>query len=109
MRITEEIPATESAGKGKQYVSFGYTFNDTWKGEEVEIRFRFAKPNQAQIKQMQKMSAKDPGLASRNLLVNTVHPEDKAAFLAAAEEYPAVVSTLSTGIIRAVGVADLGN
>ncbi len=48
--------------------------------------------------------------AAKNLLLDIVHPDDKAAFTASMEEYPGIASTFASSIIKGVGIsAELGN
>lgn len=52
----------------------------------------------------------NPTQAARNLLLATIHPDDKERLTEALEEYPGIATTFSTALIRAVGIAaDLGN
>ncbi len=94
----------------KKYADFTHSFNDPWDDKDVEIICRFAKPTKAQIKQLQDKATKNPTLASRNLLVGTVHPEDKDKLLSALDDYPGVVTSFSAAMIKGVGItAELGN
>lgn len=81
-----------STPEARKYVAFSHTFEDPW-GEgdeesEVKCTFRFAKPNKVQIKRLQDTAAKNAANASRNLLLDTVHPDDKTALAQAMEDYP---------------------
>ncbi len=79
-------------------------------GEEVEVACRFAKPTKAQVARLQDGAGKSPAQAARNLLMGTVHPDDKDKLTQTLEEYPGVATSLSTAIIKGVGItADLGN
>lgn len=93
----------------KKYAVFEHSFMDAWTGAEVNVAFRFARPSATQIKMLQKQGAKDASLASRNLLMGTIHPDDKDSFLQSIEEHPGLVITFSSGIIKSIGTADLGN
>ena len=100
----------------RKYVSFSHTFADLWAGEstadaqDVTLAFRFAKPSKTQIQRLQDKAAKNAGQASRNLVLDCVHPEDKQALADAMEEYPGLSSTFATAILKGVGIsADLGN
>ena len=94
---------------GKKYARFEHNFVDAWEGTEKEFSFRFAKPTKTQIKMMQKTAVKDAAQAAQNLLVNIIHPDEKEALLSAADEYPGLITSFAGGIIKAVGIADLGN
>lgn len=92
-----------------QYAVFEHSFTDRWSEEEKEFSFRFAKPSKPQMQRMQQTAVKNSALAARNLLVEIVHPEEKEAFLAAADEYPGLITSYAGAVIKAVGIADLGN
>lgn len=94
---------------GKKYATFSHTFTDEWAGKEVELAFRFSKPTLLLIKAMQKQAPRDSARAARNLLVNTIHPDDKAEFLTAAEEYPGVMTSFGSAVVKAVGIGEVGN
>ena len=102
--------------ESRKYVSFSHTFADPWSGENAEdahdvtLTFRFAKPNQTQIQRLQDKAAKNAGQASRNLILDVVHPDDKQALSDAMEEYPGIATSFATAIIKGVGIsAELGN
>ena len=94
----------------RKYVAFPLTFSDPWEGKEVELSFRFAKTTNNEIRRLQDTAGKNASLASRTLLLSTVHPDDKESLLQAMEEYPGITTSYSGALITAVGVkADLGN
>lgn len=94
----------------RKYVAFPLTFSDPWEGKEVELSFRFAKPTKTEIRRLQDTAGKNASLASRTLLLSTVHSDDKDSLLQAMEDYPGITTTYSGALITAVGVkADLGN
>lgn len=102
--------------EGRKYVSFSHTFSDPWSGDsaddaqDVTLSFRFAKPNKTQIQRLQDKAAKNAGQASRNLVLDCVHPDDKQALTDAMEEYPGIATSFATAIIKGVGIsAELGN
>ena len=102
--------------ESRKYVSFSHTFADPWTGEtaedaqDVTLTFRFAKPNKTQIQRLQDKAAKNAGQASRNLVLDCVHPADKQALSDAMEEYPGIATSFATAIIKGVGIsAELGN
>ena len=97
--------------ENRKYVSFSHTFSDPWSGENAEeaqdvtLSFRFAKPTKLQIQRLQ-----DAGQASRNLVLDCVHPDDRQALTDAMEEYPGIATSFATAIIKGVGIsAELGN
>ena len=102
--------------ESRKYVSFSHTFADPWFGENAEdaqdvtLTFRFAKPNKTQIQRLQDKAAKNAAQASRNLLLDVVHPDDKQPLTDAMEEYPGIATSFATTIIKGVGIsAELGN
>lgn len=102
--------AKQSPELTRKYAAFPHSFRDPWEDVDVEMSFRFAKPTKTEIKRLQDTASKNPTQASRNLLLSTVHPEDKDKLTQAMDEYPGIATSYSTALIRAVGIsADLGN
>lgn len=94
----------------RKYAAFPHAFRDPWEDVDVEMSFRFAKPTKTEIKRLQDSASKNPTQAARNLLLSTVHPEDKELLTRAMDDYPGIATSYSTALIRAVGIsADLGN
>lgn len=105
-----------SEPENRKFVSFTHTFSDPWSGEnaedarDVSLSFRFAKPTKLHIQRLQDKAAKNAGQASRNLILDCVHPDDRQALTDAMEEYPGIATSFATAIIRGVGIsAELGN
>lgn len=102
--------STASPVSARRYVAFSHSFTDPWgaDGEETEVMlsFRFVKPNKAQIKRLQDTAAKNAANASRNLVLDTVHPDDKDALTQAMEDYPGLAATLSGAILKGVGISN---
>ena len=106
----------EAKETNRKYVLFSHTFADMWAGDsaddapEVTLSYRFAKPTKTQIQRLQDKAARNAGQASRNLVLDCVHPDDKQALTEAMKEYPGLSSTFATAILKGVGIsADLGN
>ena len=106
----------ETKETNRKYVLFSHTFADMWAGDsaddapEVTLSYRFAKPTKTQIQRLQDKAARNAGQASRNLVLDCVHPDDKPALTEAMVEYPGLSSTFATAILKGVGIsADLGN
>lgn len=106
----------ETKETNRKYVLFSHTFADMWAGDsaddapEVTLSYHFAKPTKTQIQRLQDKAARNAGQASRNLVLDCVHPDDKQALTEAMEEYPGLSSTFATAILKGVGIsADLGN
>lgn len=100
----------------RKYVKFTHSFDDPWAGEDAEdaktvsVTFRFAKPTKTQIQRLQDKAVKNSGQASRNLLLDVIHPEEREELLAKIDEYPGIATSFATAIIRGVGIsAELGN
>ena len=94
---------------GLKYATFEHTFTDKWEDVEKDFSFRFAKPTKMHIQRMQQTAGKNSAQAARNLLADIIHPEDKETFLSAAEAYPGLITSYAGAVIKAVGIADLGN
>lgn len=106
---TEITPST-TVSDSRKYAAFPHSFRDPWEGVDVELNFRFAKPNKMQVKRLEDSAGKSPARASRNLLLDTVHPDEKACLEARMDEYPGIAASYSTALIKAVGISnDLGN
>ena len=106
----------ETKETNRKYVLFSHTFADMWAGDsaddapEVTLSYRFAKPTKTQIQRLQDKAARTAGQASRNLVLDCVHPDDKQSLTEAMEEYPGLSSTFATAILKGVGISsDLGN
>lgn len=94
----------------RKYASFPLSFRDPWEEQDVELSFRFAKPTTTEVKRLQDTAGRNAAQAARNLLLATVHPEDKDRLVSVIEDYPGVVTTYSSAIIKAIGIsADTGN
>ena len=107
------MPDTQPAANPaltRKYANFTHSFRDPWADADVDMTFRFAKPTKGEIKRLQDTASKNPTQASRNLLLSIVHAEDKIALESAMEEFPGIATTLSTAIIKGVGISnELGN
>lgn len=94
----------------RKYAAFAHSFRDPWEEKDVELSFRFAKPTRMQIKRLSDTAGRNATQAARDLLIGTIHPEEKDELLAKLEEYPGLATSYSTALIKAVGIsADLGN
>lgn len=103
----EETGKTET---GKKYASFKHSFRDPWEDADVEMDFHFSKPTKTQIKRLTDTASRQPTQASRDLLLSTIHPDEKEALLTKLEDYPGLASSYSAVLLKSVGIsADLGN
>lgn len=105
-----------SQSDDRTFATMTHTFSDPWAGDgpedarDVTLTFRFAKPTKLHIQRLQDKAAKNAGQASRNLVLDCVHPDDKQALTDAMEEYPGIATSFATAIIKGVGItAELGN
>jgi hypothetical protein len=94
---------------GTAYKEVSHTWFDIWEDRDIAVSYRFAKPTAAHMKRLQATAAKNAEQASRNLLLDTIHPDDKDKFLADLESYPVLTTTFAGYIITACGAANLGN
>lgn len=95
---------------GRKYAKIPHSFRDIWEDRDVELEFRFAKPTKNDIKRLHDIAARNNMQASRNILLSTIHPEDKESLVQVMEDYPGVATSYATALIKAVGMsADLGN
>ena len=94
----------------KKYAAFSHTWNDPWEEKEITRDYRLAKPKREDINRFNKEVQKSPAVAQQNLVVATIHPDDKAACLADIEQWPGLLLTLANGLLKASGLSnDLGN
>ena len=102
--------------ENRKYVSFSHTFSDPWAGDTAEdpedetLTFRLSKPSKTQIQRLQDKASRNVGQASRNLVLDCVHPDDKQARPDAMEEWPGIAAGCATAIRQGGGIsAELGN
>ena len=96
--------------KSESYKTISHTWVDIFDDDkETSVSFRFARPSAAQVKRLQAGAVKNAGAASYQLLLDTIHPDDKDEFVKAQEQYPALTTTFSGVILKSCGLADLGN
>ena len=94
----------------RKFAAFPFSFRDPWEDTDVELNFRFAKPTRMQIKRLTDTASRNATQASRDLLLGTIHPDQKEELITKLEEYPGIATSYSTALIKAVGIsADLGN
>jgi hypothetical protein len=91
------------------YKEISHTWHDLWKEADISVSYRFARPTVSELKRMQHTAAKNASAAAQQLVLDTVHPDDKEKLLAVLEEYPLLATTLSTALIESCAVANLGN
>ena len=94
---------------GEKYVELKHSFLDRFKDEDVELAFRFKRPSVPQSNRVQKTALKNAGAAFKNLILETVHPDDKQGLQAALDDYPGLASTFGGALMGSCGFGDLGN
>jgi hypothetical protein len=110
MSKSNNVDTETAANDNREFASFAHSFRDPWKDAEVELNFRFARPTRTQIKRLSDTAGKNTLQASRDLLIGTIHPEEKDELLNKLEEYPGLSISFSSALIKTVGItADLGN
>jgi hypothetical protein len=92
-----------------QYVALRHSFLDRFAGEDVEVKFRFKRPSTQQANRVQKTALKNAATAFTNLIMETVHPDDKGALQEALRDYPGLASTFGGALMGSCGFGDLGN
>jgi len=97
-------------GGNVKYAVIRHSFRDPWEDAEVEVCLRFSKPTRVDVKRLTDTAARNAMQAARDLLISTIHPEDKEELTAKLEAYPGLATSYSTALIKGIGVsADLGN
>ncbi len=90
----------------EEYAVISFSFPDIWAKEEVEVSYRFARPTMAMIKRMQAAASKNPASASRDICLDTIHPDDKERFLQQSEKYPLIATSIGGQLVKACGLFD---
>lgn len=105
-----ETGKTAVRADDRKFAAFPHSFRDPWEDADVELSFRFAKPTKTQIKRLTDTAGRNATQASRDLLLGTIHPDDREELIATMDTYPGIATSYSTALIKAVGIsADLGN
>lgn len=89
------------------YVPFTVEFEDFGESE-ITRTYRFTKPTKPKIQRCQKDMVKSPDRAYRALVIDCVHPDDRADLRADIEEYPGLPATFGNEILRRSGFDSLG-
>lgn len=97
------------AVKDDKYVKLSHSFLDRFEAQDVELTFRFKRPNTQQANRVQKTALKNAAQAFKNLSLETVHPDDKPALEDALQKYPGLASTFGGALMGSCGFGDLGN
>ena len=116
-KITHETPVADILNHktdDRRFAAIPFEFKDLWAEDEnkreVTLNFRFAKPTKTQIKRVQDTAGRNSAQAARDLLISTIHPDDKDALLTSMDDYPGIATSYSTALLKAVGIsADVGN
>ena len=95
--------------KKSEYRELKHSFLDRFKDEDVEFIFGFKRPTTQQISRVQKTVLKNAGQAFRNLIMETVNPDQKESLKKALDEYSGLASTFGGALMASCGFGDLGN
>ncbi len=93
----------------KDYVELKHSFFDRFEGEDVTFAFSFSRPTTPQVSRVQKTVLKNAGQAFRNLILDTVKPDQKTDLAAALDKYSGLASTFGGALMSSCGFGDLGN
>ncbi len=93
----------------KRYKTLKHEFFDQFKSKDVAISARFRRPTRPEVSRVQQQALKKADQAFHNLVMETVHPEDKEYLKASLEDYPALASTFGGALMSSCGLGDLGN
>jgi hypothetical protein len=108
--MNKNTEPTGAADDSRAYTTLEHFFYDAWAAADVELKFRFAKPNKTQLRRLGDTVGKNSTQAFRDLLLSAIHPENKDKLLSALEEYPGIAVTFASALMKMVGVStDLGN
>jgi len=95
--------------KKTEYVELKHDFYDHFSGTDKEFIFNFKRPSTPQVNRFQKLALKNAGQAFRNLIMETVKPDDKTKLKAALDGYPGLASAFGGALMASCGFGDLGN
>lgn len=101
--------ADDTPTKATEYVELKHEFFDRFKDADVTFKFHFKRPSRPQVARVQKSVLKNAGQAFRNLIMETVKPEDQDALKTALDEYSGLASTFGGALMASCGFGDLGN
>lgn len=74
--------------------------------ESNEVSFIFKKPKTTEYDRFIKNMSKNPTQAMKNLVISTIVEEDKEKLKETLGEYPALVSSLATQLLKLLGHSD---
>jgi len=95
--------------KATKYVELKHEFFDRFKDKDVIFIFHFKRPSTPQVNRVQKSVLKNAGQAFRNLIMETVQPEEKEQLKTALDDYSGLASTFGGALMGSCGFGDLGN
>lgn len=99
----------ENTTKATEFVELKHEFFDRFKDEDVSFKFHFRRPSTPQVNRVQKTVLKNAGQAFRNLIMETVKPEEKEQLKTALDDYSGLASTFGGALMGSCGFGDLGN
>lgn len=93
----------------EDYVELKHDFFDRFNDKDVEFKFSFKRPSTPQVNRVQKTALKNAGQAFRNLIMETIKPDEKGELKTALDKYPGLASTFGGALMASCGFGDLGN
>ena len=92
------------------HVEIKHSFEDLFDGgKSVQVSYRLKRPTPQQVARVQKTILKDSSMAMRNLCLDLVHEDDRAAMQSDFDKYPGLPATIGGAVLKSVGFGDLGN
>jgi len=101
--------AEKETPKATEYMELKHEFFDRFKDKDVSFKFHFKRPSTPQVNRVQKTVLKNAGQAFRNLIMETVNPEEKDQLKTALDDYSGLASTFGGALMGSCGFGDLGN
>jgi len=95
--------------KNTEYVELNHEFFDRFEDKDVNFKFHFKRPGTPQVNRVQKTALKNAGQAFRNLIMETINPDEKSDLKTALDDYPGLASTFGGALMASCGFGDLGN
>ncbi|MGE4319623.1 MAG: hypothetical protein AB7E96_12065 [Deferribacterales bacterium] len=91
-----------------QYLTLDAEF-ENWGGDSVKITHKFSKPSKTMIERTNADIQKNKGeRAMATLLLQLVHPDEKAALTSELEDYPGLKQSFSDAIYVKLGYNSVG-
>lgn len=91
------------------YAIFRHSWRDEWAKQDVKACLHFRKPGQEEMNRYQREAQKSSGMANRNILVETIHPDEKEQMLGLLKSHVALSTTITNWMMKASGFDSVGN